>query len=133
VILADRHHGLTEGIRSLLASVFDAVVMVADEPSLIESAERIQPQFMVVDLALVRGEDLHWLGRVRQRFPHVKLIVISVHDEPRVRETVLRAGADAFLIKRLLSSELIPAIEAVRSSRSWPDRAPGEPSPTLPP
>ena len=37
VLLADRHHGLTERIRGLLETMFDAVVMVADEPSLQES------------------------------------------------------------------------------------------------
>jgi ActR/RegA family two-component response regulator len=61
VLLADRHHGLTEGVRGMLESAFDAVVMVADEPSLLESAARLQPTLAVVDLSLARGESLQWV------------------------------------------------------------------------
>jgi hypothetical protein len=43
VLLADRHHGLSEGIRGLLESELEAVVMVADETSLIESAAKLRP------------------------------------------------------------------------------------------
>jgi hypothetical protein len=43
VLLADRHHGSAQGIRDLLEILFEAVAMVADEPSLQESAIRLQP------------------------------------------------------------------------------------------
>ncbi len=121
MILADRHHGLTDGVRGLLRSAFDAVIMVADEPSLLESAERIQPQMVVVDLSLVGGGELSWLQRVHGCCPLAKLIVLSVHDEPPVREAVLDAGADAFLPKRSLANDLLSAIEAVQSGRRWPE------------
>lgn len=121
VILADRHHGLTDGVRSLLRSAFDAVVMVADEPSLLESAERIQPQMVVVDLSLVGGEEMHLLHRVHHSCPQAKLIVLSVHDEPPVREAVLGAGADAFLPKRNLANDLLATVDAVLSGRRWPE------------
>ena len=42
VLLADRHHGLSEGVRGLLATAFGSVVMVADEASLIEGASRLR-------------------------------------------------------------------------------------------
>ena len=43
VLLADRHHGLTEGVRGLLETAFGSVIMVADAASLIDGADRIQP------------------------------------------------------------------------------------------
>jgi len=58
VLLADRHHGLTEGVRGLLATAFGSVVMVADEGSLIEGAGRLQPEVAVVDLSLARDAGL---------------------------------------------------------------------------
>ena len=48
VLLADRHHGLSEGVRSLLETTFKAVVMVADEVSLFESAKRLPVALAVV-------------------------------------------------------------------------------------
>lgn len=112
-------------MRTLLRSAFDAVVMVADEPSLLESAERIQPQVVVVDLSLVGGEEMHWLQRVRRSCPLAKLIVLSVHDEPSVCAAVLGAGADAFLPKHSLANSLLPAVDAVQSGRRWPGPATG--------
>lgn len=64
VLLADRQHGLSEGIRGLLQSEFRAAVMVADEASLLESAARISPNIVVADLALAQGEGFGWLQRL---------------------------------------------------------------------
>ena len=61
VLLADRHHGLTEGVRGLLKTAFGTVVMVADEASLLEGASRLRPGVAVVTdlppaVARVRGD-----------------------------------------------------------------------------
>jgi two-component system secretion response regulator SsrB len=119
VLLADRHHGLTEGVRGLLASTFDAVVMVADETSLFESADRIRPTVAVVDLSLVRGENLQWLPRLRARCPGMKLILLSVHDQPSVCRSAMEAGADAFVLKRAIATDLLAAIDAVQAGRPY--------------
>ena len=58
VLLADRRHGLTEGVCGLLKTAFDTVVMVDDEASLLESARRLQPMVAVVDLSLAPGGSL---------------------------------------------------------------------------
>jgi hypothetical protein len=49
VLLADRHHGLPEGVRGLLETAFGTVVMVADEVSLLEGAGRLRPDVAVVE------------------------------------------------------------------------------------
>jgi len=61
VLLADRHHGLTEGVRGLLETAFGTVVMVVDEASLLEGASRLRPDVaLVTDLlpavACIRGD-----------------------------------------------------------------------------
>ena len=118
VLLADRHHGLTEGVRGLLATAFESVVMVADEASLIDGAGRVQPDVAIVDLSLARSSQLNWLQTLRQRCPGLKVIVLSVHDEPSVREAVLSAGADAFVLKRAIATDLLGAVDAVRRGPS---------------
>jgi DNA-binding NarL/FixJ family response regulator len=117
VLLADRHHGLTEGVRGLLETAFGSVVMVADEASLLEGAGRLQPDVAVVDLSLAQGRGLGWLPAVRQRCPGLKVIVLSVHDEPSVRQAAMDAGADAFVLKRAIAMELMAAVELVRGER----------------
>jgi DNA-binding NarL/FixJ family response regulator len=114
VLLADRHHGLTEGVRGLLETAFGTVVMVADEASLLDGAARLRPDLAVVDLSLARTSGLDWLRTLRQRCPDLKVIVLSVHDEQSVRSAAIEAGADAFVLKRALATDLLPAVDAVR-------------------
>jgi DNA-binding NarL/FixJ family response regulator len=115
VLLADRHHGVTEGVRGLLETLFDTVVMVADGPSLLESARRLQPEVAVVDISLTRDASLRWLTELRERVPELKLIVLSVHDEPAIRRAAMDAGADGFVLKRAIATELLTTFEAVSS------------------
>ena len=114
VLLADRHHGLSEGVRGLLSTAFGSVVMVADEASLINGAARLQPDVVIADLSLAQDSHLNWLQALRQDCPDLKVIVLSVHDEHSVREAVLRAGADAFVLKRAIATDLLGAVDAVR-------------------
>jgi two-component system secretion response regulator SsrB len=118
VLLADRHHGLTEGVRGLLETAFPTVVMVADDTSLLEAAGRLLPEVAVVDLSLARDSGLDWLRALRQRCPGLKVIVLSVHDEPSVRSAAIAAGADAFVLKRAIATDLLPAVDAVRRGQS---------------
>ena len=117
VLLADRHHGLTEGVRGLLETAFRSVVMVADEASLVDAASRLLPDVAVVDLSLARERGLGWLRVVRERCPDLKIIVLSVHDEHSVRRAAMDAGADAFVLKRAIATDLLAAVEDVRGDR----------------
>jgi DNA-binding NarL/FixJ family response regulator len=117
VLLADRHHGLSEGIRRLLESEFEAVVMVADETSLLESAARLQPNLVVADLALTQGESFGWLRRLLARRPESRVIVLSSHDELTIMEAAFEAGAAGFVRKREIATKLLSTIDAVLAGR----------------
>jgi DNA-binding NarL/FixJ family response regulator len=121
VLLADRHHGLSEGIRGLLESEFEAVVMVADETSLIESAVKLEPRIVVADLALARGESFGWLRRLLARCPGSRVVVLSAHDDSTVMQAALAAGAAGFVLKREIATRLLPTIEAVLAGQLNPD------------
>ncbi len=117
VLLADGHQGLSEGVRGLLETAFGTVIMVAEEASLLEGAKRLQPDVAVVDLSLARHGDLEWLRMLRKRCPEVKVIVLSIHDEESVRQAAMKAGADAFVLKRAIATDLLPAVESVRRAQ----------------
>jgi DNA-binding NarL/FixJ family response regulator len=118
VLLADRHHGLSEGVRGLLETAFGSVVMVADEASLLEGAVRLRPEVAVVDLSLARDGGLSWLRTLRQRCPDLKVVVLSVHDEQSVRRAAMEAGADAVVLKRTIATDLLAAVDSLRTGSS---------------
>jgi len=119
VILAGRHHGLSEGVRGLLETTFSTVVMVADEVSLFESATRLSATLAIVDLSLAAGDGVGLVSRLRGRCPHLKLIVISVHDEGSVSQSVLSAGADGFVIRHAIATDLLPAVNCVLAGERY--------------
>ena len=119
VLVADPHHGVSEGVRGLLATTFTAVVMVADEVSLFETAGRLQCDLAVVDLSLSRGGGLELVRRLRVSFPAMKMIVVSVHDHASLSRSVLDAGADGFVTKRAIATDLLAATDAVLAGERY--------------
>src|SRR5262249_36107955 len=113
VLLGERHHSLSDGVRGLLETAFGAVFMVADANSLAEGAARIQPVLVVVDLGLAGGDLPQLLKTLRKRAPVAKVLLLSVHDEPAVAAEALEAGADGLVFKRTIATDLLPAVDAV--------------------
>ena len=113
VLLADSHLLMLQGVRSLLESLFAAVVMVADEGSLLETIERLDPDLVVVDLSMPVKEGTNIVHQLIGRFPRLRLIALSVHDEPSVATQMRNVGLGGFVLKRTAAIDLIPAVEAV--------------------
>jgi len=119
VLLADRNQRLSEGVRGLLETTFKVVVMVADEISLFESLSQLQVDLAIVDLSVTRGEGLRLVRRLRAQCPELKLIITSVHDEPSVTDAALEAGANGFVPKRTIATDLLPAVDTVIAGESY--------------
>ena len=126
VLLADRHHGLVEGVRGLLETSFGTVFMVSDEASLIEGVVRLEPSVTVVDLALAGGNWLQLLRTLRNRSPTSKLIVLSMYDELSVVRAAIGAGASGVVLKRAIGTDLLDAVAAVLSDHSYVSPCVGE-------
>lgn len=113
MLLADRHHRLSEGVRGLLETTFSNVFMVADPGSLMEGAQRLAPALVIVDVALAHGDVAELLRSIRASAPNAKVLLLSVHDEPAVIAAALAAGADGLVLKRAIANDLLPAVDAV--------------------
>lgn len=130
VLLAEPHHGLAEGIRSLLGTAFDTVVMVADDRSLFEGAERLHPRLAVVDLALAHGDVGGLIRRLRVSCLGLKVILLSAHDEPAVVRAAMEAGADGLVNRRAIAADLLPVDDVLRGEQHFPS---GNPPPAVGP
>jgi DNA-binding NarL/FixJ family response regulator len=119
VLLADRHHGLIEGMRGLLETAFGTVFMVGDEASLIEGVERLEPSLAVVDLALAGGNWLKLLRTLREGSPASKLIVLSMYDELSVVRAAMGVGVNGFVLKRAIATDMLDAVAAVLRGESY--------------
>src|SRR5262249_40619360 len=91
-LLADSHLGMLGGVHSLLDALFEAVLMVADDRSLVDAVTTFKPELVVVDLSLPGEGEANIARRLMGRHPDLRLIVLSVHDEPTVVAQMLSAG-----------------------------------------
>ena len=113
VLLADGHTVPVDGVRGLLSTLFDSVVMVADVHSLLETAGKLNPSVSVVDISLAGSNNLEWVRQLRRTCPETRLVLLSVYSEPRVIEAALASGADAVVLKSKISTELLPTVEQI--------------------
>jgi CheY-like chemotaxis protein len=73
-------------------------------------AKELQPQVILLDLAMPGMGGLNAIPRLRDMMPEVRIIVLTVLDANGYREAALAAGADDFVAKAHLNTYLIPAI-----------------------
>jgi DNA-binding NarL/FixJ family response regulator len=110
VLLADRHQNILESIRNLLETVFDVVVMVADEKSLLDALDKVKPDLVVVDLSLPVSEEANVVRSIKKHTSDIKVIILSIHDEQAAVDECMAAGAEGFVLKRSAGNDMVPAV-----------------------
>jgi DNA-binding NarL/FixJ family response regulator len=119
VILADGHQNVLEGIRNLLTTGFETVIMVADRQSLFEAVEKIQPDLAIVDLSLPPVDETSIAREIKDYFPELEFIILSFCNGPTVIDEVMSAGASGFVLKHYIAEDLFEAIRDVREGHTY--------------
>jgi two-component system, NarL family, nitrate/nitrite response regulator NarL len=137
VIVADDHPLVRSGIRSLLKTIPDVVVLaeVGNGTELLELLATVRPDIVITDLTMPGMDGLQALREIRTRHPEIRVIVLSMHDEAEVIKRAIAAGAAAYLRKDSSDFELASALHSVMTTGSYISAPiarlliePGEPS-----
>lgn len=113
VLLADDHALVLEGFKKLLEEYCQVVGSVEDGRALLDAAERLHPDIVVLDISMPKLNGLDAARRLRKMVPRPRLIFVTVHADQDYVTQAFKAGASAYLLKRSAGSELVQAIEAV--------------------
>jgi DNA-binding NarL/FixJ family response regulator len=119
VLLADDHRLLREAFAQLLAPHCDVVGMAADGRALLVAAAKLHPDIVVVDIAMPLLNGLDAARTLKRTMPAVKIIFLTVSEDPDLAAEAFRIGAAGFLVKNSAASELIQAIGEVMRDRSY--------------
>ena len=119
VLLADRHPALTESIRNLLETLFDTVVMVSDEKSLLETLNRFDPDLVVVDLEMPVTGAQNVANLLNRYDPELKFIVLSTYEGREVMGKCKSCGASGYILKRSSAENLIKAVAVVQNGGTF--------------
>jgi DNA-binding NarL/FixJ family response regulator len=119
VILADDHTMLVEAFEKLLSPECDIVAKVADGRALVAAVQEHHPDVVVLDLAMPLLNGLDAARQIKQIDRSVRLVFVTMNEDPDLAAEAFRAGGAAYLLKRSAGSELLTAIREAMKHRSY--------------
>ena len=121
ILLADDHNVLRRGLRLLLEShpEFTIVAEAANGRQAIEQAAATRPDVVVLDIAMPHLSGTEAAERITELLPSTAIVILSMHSDEAYVLRALKAGAKGYLLKDSAEDDLIQAIKAVSSGKSF--------------
>jgi DNA-binding NarL/FixJ family response regulator len=119
VIIADDHTMLVEAFEKLLSPECDVVAKVADGRALLTAVDELRPDVVVLDLSMPLLNGLDAARQIKQSHPSVRLVFVTMNEDPDLAAQAFRMGGAAYLLKRSAGSELLTAIREAMRHRSY--------------
>ncbi|MCL5023221.1 MAG: response regulator transcription factor [Nitrospirae bacterium] len=115
VLIADDHALVREGIIAFLKLCDDIEVVAeaSDGLEAIEKAKKVNPDVILMDIAMPKLGGLEATLELKRINPDAKILVLTQYDDKEYIARFLKAGVSGYLLKRAVGSELISAIRAV--------------------
>jgi DNA-binding NarL/FixJ family response regulator len=115
VAIADDHRLMLDGIKRALEAAPDITVggeaMSGDE--MVELVPKVQPDVVILDLRMPHGDGLTTLSRLRETHPDLKVIILSMFEDPEHIEQALRRGAAGYVVKSINPLDLPSTVRQV--------------------
>ena len=121
VIIADDHAVVRQGIRAVLEEVegLEVVAEAGDGIEALSLTEEHRPDVVVLDVTMPGKTGLEVAKELRDAGTGVRVLILSMHDEPEYVLEAVRAGADGYVLKDVAPAELRAAITAIHEGREY--------------
>jgi len=115
ILIVEDHPVVREGLMTLLNHEPDLNVcgQAEETAGALEAIDLLNPDIAIVDISLKNSDGIELTKMIKARYPHLSVVVLSVHDEMVYAERVLLAGAQAYLMKDAVPENIVKAIRAV--------------------
>ena len=119
ILLADDHTILLEAFRQLLTPANDVVGTVSNGRALLEAAEKLRPDVIVLDISMPQLNGIEACRQLQPKLPDTRWVFLTVNEDPDLALEALRLGASGFLLKNSAASELFAAIQMALEGRRY--------------
>jgi DNA-binding NarL/FixJ family response regulator len=121
VLLVDDHTILRHGIRAMLSLSDDIEVVgeAEDGQEALELAEKLQPDLVLMDIAMPRMDGLEATRRLKEQHKGIKVVILTQHENREYVFPILKAGADGYVLKKAAGTELVSALRAVHAGGTF--------------
>jgi DNA-binding NarL/FixJ family response regulator len=123
VLLADDHAVVRYGLRALLElSGMEVIGEAGDGREALRIAEEYQPEVAILDVAMPGLNGIDATAVLRERCPHTRIVILSMHSDAQHVHRAFAAGASGYLLKGSASDEIVAAARAVLQGRRYLSR-----------
>lgn len=121
VLIADDHLLFAAGLRTMLSAVpsVDVVAVANDGEDLLYKLESLEVDIVLLDIQMPVIDGIAAAEAMRERFPSVRVIVVSMYGERTFVERMFRVGVSGYLLKNTTVEELVQAIEKVHAGKRY--------------
>lgn len=118
ILLAENHKVVGEALRNLLEPRYEVVGIVTDGHALLKVAPQLKPHIAIIDVGMPVLNGLDASLELKRLLPHVKIIFLTMNDDPDIVNQVRRSGA-SYLLKTSVTAELLTAVKEVLRGNSY--------------
>jgi DNA-binding NarL/FixJ family response regulator len=119
VLLADDHPLTLEGLRAFLDPHLESVGTATDGRALLDRALELKPELIILDITMPLLNGIDAAVQIRKSLPGVKLLFVTMHNNPAYLEAALSAGGTGYVLKSAAREELLDAIREVMAGRIY--------------
>ncbi|HKD07072.1 MAG TPA: response regulator transcription factor [Bryobacteraceae bacterium] len=121
VLIADDHPLVRSGLRTLLerAKEFEIVAEAADGYEAIELCSAHRPNVVLLDVGMPRISGTDAAQCISQKFPDIRIIMVSMHSDEGYVLKALKAGARGYILKASSEADVLAAVRAVASGNAY--------------
>ena len=121
IVIAEDHQILRDGLKAILNTSEDLKVVgeAADGLEAIRRIQELSPDLALLDLSMPRMDGLSVMKEIRNRNPKTKLVALTMHKDEEYVLEAFRSGANGYCIKSSGHDELLVAIRAVLSGKTY--------------
>jgi len=131
IVLADDHSLILAGIRGLLEPFCELVREVGDGRSLVAAALELRPDLVILDITMPLLNGIDAARKIREEWPEVKLLFLTMHANPVYLREALRVGGMGYVLKSAATEELRTAVQRVLRGKTYVTPSFGQIAPDL--
>jgi DNA-binding NarL/FixJ family response regulator len=121
LLLIDDHSLIRAGVRALVSDIpgYAVIGEACDGAELSELALALHPDIILLDISMKDTNGLDALEKLHEVLPHSKVLILSMHTDPRLIMRALEIGAHGYLLKDATATELEQALQALRNGERY--------------
>ncbi len=119
VLLAADHEAMLDRVKGLLEKEFQVVGTARDGQAAIEAVAELNPDVLILDISMPVLTGIQAALRLKQKKSNVKIVFLTVHEDPDFAREALATGALGYVVKLRLATDLSVAIKEVLAGRSF--------------